>query len=190
MGFGRHVVAASIAAVLAAVPPFTTGHVTRVEAAERAEPTTRAQGARPGVPIDARHIGEWSSPTGDVRIVSPFRAPADRYSAGHRGIDLDAPVGSALTAPAQGVVAFSGPVADRNVLTIDHGGGFVSTLEPITEGLPPGTPVEAGDAVASVGTGGHATLDTVHFGVRLHGEYVNPLLLLGDVPRAVLRPCC
>ena len=47
-----------------------------------------------------------------------------------------------------------------------------------------------GKRVGTVSLGGHAPAGTFHFGVRLDGEYVNPLLLLGGVPRAVLLPCC
>ncbi|WP_275934957.1 hypothetical protein [Microbacterium testaceum] len=44
--------------------------------------------------------------------------------------------------------------------------------------------------MGGVATGGHTGPGTVHFGVRLDGEYINPLRLLGGVPRAVLLPCC
>lgn len=93
-----------------------------------------------------------------------------------------------MRAPASGIVAFSGKVADRGVVTIDHGGGLVSTLEPVERAASPGTAVTMGEPVAFVATGGHAVTGTVHFGVRLHGNYVSPLLLLGEAPRAVLLP--
>jgi hypothetical protein len=38
--------------------------------------------------------------------------------------------------------------------------------------------------------GGHSEPGTLHFGVRWEGEYINPILLLDEVPRAVLLPCC
>ena len=47
-----------------------------------------------------------------------------------------------------------------------------------------------GDEVGVVALGGHTAAGALHFGVRLDGEYINPLLLLGGVPRAVLLPCC
>jgi hypothetical protein len=87
-------------------------------------------------------------------------------------------------------VAFRGTVVDRPLLTIEHPGGFVSTFEPLLSALSPGDPVSAGDPVGIVDHGGHAAVGTVHVGVRLDGAYLNPLLLFGPVPRAVLLPCC
>jgi murein DD-endopeptidase MepM/ murein hydrolase activator NlpD len=122
--------------------------------------------------------------------VSPYVQPAHRYAPGHRGIDL-LPLGEATVAsPADGVIAFAGSVADRDLVTIDHGDGLVTTLEPVTSELAPGDAVASGEAVGRISLGGHAPPGAVHFGVRLDGEYVNPLLLLGGIPRAVLLPCC
>ncbi len=81
-------------------------------------------------------------------------------------------------------------VAGRPVVTIDHGDGLVTTLEPVTTELAVGDAVSRGSPVGGVATGGHTGPGTVHFGVRLDGEYINPLRLLGGVPRAVLLPCC
>lgn len=131
----------------------------------------------------------WTWPVeGAHEITEPFRAPAHRYGPGHRGMDIAA-VGS-LRSPASGVVAFRGTVVDRGVLTIDHGDGYVITLEPVVSDLGPGDVVEAGQIIADAAEGGHSPPGTVHIGVRLHGEYVNPRPLFGDVPRAILYPCC
>ena len=133
----------------------------------------------------------WTWPTPGTRVVlAPFRAPAHAYGAGHRGIDIEAAIGSAVAAPAPGVVAFRGIVVDRPVLTIEHDGGLVTTVEPVDSTLQPGDSVAAGDAVGVVATGGHTEPGGMHLGVRLDGMYINPLLLFGGVPRAVLLPCC
>ena len=121
---------------------------------------------------------------------APFVAPPHAYGPGHRGIDLRPTADESVRAPAAGVVAFAGPVAGRGVLTIDHGNGWVSTLEPIDASVGVGASIGAGAPVGTLTRGGHAANGDLHFGVRLHGEYVNPLLLLGGVPRAVLLPCC
>jgi murein DD-endopeptidase MepM/ murein hydrolase activator NlpD len=131
---------------------------------------------------------EWAWPTASAHVVRPYAAPAHAYGPGHRGIDLAAV--DAVRAPAEGVVAFVGTVVDRGVLTIDHGDGLVTTFEPVTSALRPGDTVTRGQEVAVVAIGGHTEPGAVHFGVRRHGEYLNPLLLLGGVPRAVLLPCC
>ena len=132
----------------------------------------------------------WVWPARPFRLERPFVAPPHEYGSGHRGLDLRPLAGDVLVAPAAGIVAFSGPVAGRGILTIDHGDGFVTTLEPIDSELTAGTPVGRGEPVGSVALGGHTDPGAVHFGVRRDGEYVNPLLLLGGVPRAVLLPCC
>ncbi|WJL95758.1 M23 family metallopeptidase [Microbacterium sp. ET2] len=138
-------------------------------------------------------VETWGWPLIPFRLVSPYIAPAHEYAPGHRGIDI-APVGSPasadVVAPADGVIAFTGQVAGRPVVTIDHGKGFVSTLEPAAGVVPPGTAVERGDVVAALAEGGHSAPGTLHFGVRWDGAYINPMLLLGGVPRAVLLPCC
>ncbi|MFT4136899.1 peptidoglycan DD-metalloendopeptidase family protein [Microbacterium sp.] len=132
----------------------------------------------------------WRWPVDAVVLTRPYEAPAHRYGPGHRGVDLAVPPGGAALAPAAGVVAFSGTVVDRGVVTIDHGDGFVTTLEPVTGAPPVGTAVAAGDLVGVVSVGGHTAAGSLHFGVREHGEYINPMLLLGGIPRAVLLPCC
>ena len=132
----------------------------------------------------------WRWPTDTIRIVVAYDAPAHAFAAGHRGIDLLAPAGSPLRAPADGVVVFVGVVVDRGVITIDHGDGHVSSLEPVDALLPRGAHVRAGDVVGLAGAGGHATPGSVHLGVRRHGQYIDPLSLLGRPPRAVLLPCC
>ncbi|MCH6229350.1 M23 family metallopeptidase [Microbacterium sp. CFH 31415] len=145
--------------------------------------------------VDARHAAGladrgWVWPSAAFRLVRPFQAPAHAYGAGHRGIDLEAVDSFEVRSPAAGTVAFSGPVAGRGILTIEHGDGLVTTLEPINSDLRPGATLRSGDAVGTIALGGHTAAGALHFGVRLHGEYVNPMLLLGDVPRAVLLPCC
>ena len=133
----------------------------------------------------------WSWPLEGPRVVAvPYRAPAHEYGAGHRGVDLPAVLGSPVLTPAAGVVAFRGTVVDRPLLTIEHPGGYVSTFEPLLSDLSPGDVVAEGDRIGVVDLGGHSRPGDLHLGVRLDGAYINPMLLLGVVPRAVLLPCC
>ncbi|WP_203579640.1 murein hydrolase activator EnvC family protein [Microbacterium hibisci] len=132
----------------------------------------------------------WTWPVRPFRLEQVFVAPAHEYGPGHRGVDLRPLSETVVRAPAGGVVAFSGEVAGRGVLTLDHGSGLVTTLEPVDSDLATGTPVAAGEPVGSIALGGHTAPGALHFGVRLDGEYINPLVLLGGVPRAVLLPCC
>lgn len=144
-----------------------------------------------GAAADAALSGRgWIWPVSAFRVVAPYVQPAHRYGPGHRGIDLEAVGSVVVVAPADGVIAFAGTVADRPLVTVDHGEGLVTTLEPVTSSLAPGAEVRRGEPVGELGLGGHTAPGALHFGVRLNGEYVNPLLLLGGIPRAVLLPCC
>jgi len=132
--------------------------------------------------------GDWLWPVAGGRsVIAPFRAPAHDYGPGHRGVDIAA--AGEVRAPADGVIAFRGVVVDRPLLTIDHGNGLVTTLEPVQSDLAPGTAVHRGDTIAAVAAGGHTPAGALHIGVRWNGAYINPMLLFGDVPRAVLLPC-
>lgn len=136
-------------------------------------------------------IGGWDWPVIAPTVVARFEAPAHEYGAGHRGIDVASSTGDpGVHAPADGVVAFAGAVAGRGVVTIDHGDGLVSTLEPVETQVSAGEAVSRGDVVAVLAAGGHAPAGTLHFGVRRDGAYINPLMLLGGIPRAILLPCC
>lgn len=133
---------------------------------------------------------DWARPVRPFHVARPFVAPGHDYGPGHRGVDVEVAADAEISAPAAGTVAFSGMVAGRGVLTIDHGGGLVSTFEPVQSTLTPGTSVGKGEHIGAVSSGGHVPLGQLHFGVRLNGAYINPMLLLGEVPRAILLPCC
>ncbi|MFK0401302.1 murein hydrolase activator EnvC family protein [Microbacterium sp. NPDC090225] len=143
------------------------------------------------IPASSAIAADWRWPLDGRRsVTAPYRAPAHAYGAGHRGIDIATVVGQEVRAPADGVVAFRGTVVDRPLLTIDHGSGYVSTYEPLDSSLSPGDAVAAGDVLGTVALGGHSAHGTLHVGVRLDGVYINPLLLFGTPPRAILLPCC
>ena len=137
-----------------------------------------------------RTLEGWQWPLTQFVIAQPYVAPAHRYGPGHRGIDLRPKILEDVAAPADGIVAFVGMVAGRGIVTIDHGGGLVTTLEPVIGTVPAGSAVAAGDVVGALGGGGHSAAGLLHFGVRKDGEYINPMILLARVPRAILLPCC
>lgn len=95
----------------------------------------------------------------------------------HRGVDLGAPAGTAISAFAGGTVAFTG----RNdtcglYLQIDHGNG-VSTFYCHCSALEvlDGQTVEAGQTVGRVGQTGNATGPHLHFAVIKDGVYLDPM---------------
>ena len=134
-----------------------------------------AGNARWGWPVAAPHV-----------VVRQFIAPAHRYATGHRGVDLAAH-GGTVYAPADGIVHFAGVVVDRPVLSIRHPGGVISSFEPVETRLTEGDPVAPGDPIGTV-IPGHCSEPCLHFGVRLDGEYVSPLLYLGGLEPSVLLP--
>lgn len=131
----------------------------------------------------------WTWPVTVPIISRAYLAPAQRWSAGHRGIDLVSEVGTPVLAPDHGVVHFAGTVVDRPVLSIRHSGGLLSSLEPVSTALAAGDPVRRGETVGAVAEpGGHCGQGCLHLGARLDGEYVSPSMLLGGVPPSVLLP--
>lgn len=153
-------------------------------------PSAVTGAAEAATPYDADGT-HWSWPLAGPRLVlEPYRAPAHEYGAGHRGVDLGASVGAVVSAPADGTVAFRGTVVDRPILTIANANGLVTTFEPLLSPLVPGDVVVSGEEIGFVDMGGHTSPGALHLGVRRNGDYVNPLLFFGEVPRAVLLPCC
>ncbi|MDJ0335674.1 M23 family metallopeptidase [Salinibacterium sp. G-O1] len=129
----------------------------------------------------------WQWPVDTPRVVvRPFIAPAGPYASGHRGIDVVAE-GGRVFAPAEGTVHFAGTVVDRPVLSIRHAGGLISSFEPVETTLRQGDAVARGDPIGTA-LPGHCSGTCLHFGVRLDGEYVSPLLYLGGVSPSVLLP--
>ena len=130
----------------------------------------------------------WLWPVAEPHAVArQYLAPATPYAAGHRGVDLSAPEGASVLAPADGVVRFAGWVVDRPVLSVTHSGGVVSSYEPVESALSEGDVVRQGDVIGTL-LPGHCRSPCLHLGVRIEGEYVSPLLFLGGQPRAVLLP--
>ena len=122
------------------------------------------------------------------RILRDFRAPVSEYAGGHRGIDVAARLGDPVYAVADGTVTFAGIVVDRPALSLTHGGGLVSSLEPVTALVAVGDAVRRGQLVGRVANGGHCGDGCVHLGARTYGRYVSPMRYLGGIPHAVLLP--
>lgn len=109
-------------------------------------------------------------------IVRPFDPPTERYGAGHRGVDIAAAPGTPVVAALPGTVTFSGAVARRGWVTVDHGGGLdttYGTLDP--RGVTAGQRVAAGQELGRLAAG----VEHLDWGARLLDEYIDPLRLLG-----------
>lgn len=122
-------------------------------------------------------------------VIRGFVAPSTRYAAGHRGIDLRTSASQEVRAPSAGVVSFAGSVAGRPVVSLAHPGDLISSFEPVFPAVSVEDSVAEGTIIGTMASGGHCEAVCLHIGVRLHGQYVSPLLYLaGDVPRAILLP--
>ena len=133
-------------------------------------------------PVDAPHT-----------VTREFRSPATAYSAGHRGIDIAVTDGQAVRSPASGQVLFAGLVAGRGVITVDHGGGVVSSFEPVRSVVSVGDSVITGEDLGVVDFADVVWSDVhacecVHLGARFRGFYVSPRVLLERARPSVLKP--
>ena len=163
----------------------------------RAARRVSAHKTRAMIPLPARAsraaaallaLAVWAWPVADpIVIARPYVAPATPYGAGHRGVDLHAAEGAEIRSPADGVVHFAGVVVDRPVLSIRHADGVISSFEPVIAVVAAGDPVQRGQLIGHLEPG-HCALPCLHLGARIDGGYVNPLLLLGGLPRSVLLP--
>src|SRR5690606_11230516 len=80
-------------------------------------------------PLPASLAWEWPL-AGIPAVVHAFDPPAKPWLSGHRGVDLAAVQGTAVLAPAAGVVGFSGVVVNREVLSITVADGLRLSFEP------------------------------------------------------------
>ncbi len=113
-------------------------------------------------------------PPSDAPVLDPFRLPDGAYGAGNRGIEYDTPAGDPVSAAAPGMVVFAGAVAGDLHITIDHGGGLRSSYSFVDQIL-----VARGDRV-DIGARIATTGGPLHFGLRLHGHYVDPADFFGS----------
>jgi murein DD-endopeptidase MepM/ murein hydrolase activator NlpD len=95
----------------------------------------------------------------------------------HEGIDVSAPMGSPIEAPAAGIVSDAGwETGYGNTITIDHGFGIVTKFAHASKLLVKnGQRVARGQRIALVGNSGLATGPHLHYEVHVNGRPVDPL---------------
>jgi murein DD-endopeptidase MepM/ murein hydrolase activator NlpD len=104
----------------------------------------------------------------------------------HYGVDVAAPVGARVRAPASGVVSLA--VSDMyftgGTLMIDHGHGLSSTLMHLNRLLvKQGDEVKQGQVVAESGATGRVTGPHLDWRMSWFGSRVDPQLLVGPMPQ-------
>ena len=105
----------------------------------------------------------------------------------HPGLDISAPLGTKILAPADGRVIFAGVKGSYgNAVTVDHGRGVVTHYGHL-EGfnVQAGQAVRRGSVLGFVGSTGRSTAPHLHYEVWLNGTNQNPLLYILDEYRSL-----
>jgi murein DD-endopeptidase MepM/ murein hydrolase activator NlpD len=99
----------------------------------------------------------------------------------HRGIDIVADTGTAIVAPADGLVSRATRVADYGkMIDLSHGFGYATRYGHLSEILVrPGQRVRRGEVIGRVGSTGRSTGPHLHYEVFRDGRRVNPWKYLG-----------
>lgn len=98
----------------------------------------------------------------------------------HAGLDIKAPAGQAVRAPAAGVVVLTGDFFfSGNAVFLAHGEGVVSLFAHLSKvTVTQGQVVKAGDLLGEVGMTGRATGPHLHWSLSLNNARVDPRLFL------------
>jgi len=105
----------------------------------------------------------------------------------HFGVDVAAPVGTPVVAPADGVItlAHEDMFFSGGTLLLDHGYGLTSSFLHLSKILvEPGQRVHQGDVIAEVGATGRVTGAHLDWRMNLFKQRLDPQLLVGPMPVA------
>ena len=104
----------------------------------------------------------------------------------HYGIDIAAPTGTTVLAPAGGVVTLAYPdmFLSGGTLIVDHGHGLSSAFLHLSRILvSEGERVAQGQAIAEVGSSGRSTGAHLDWRINLFTRRLDPMLLAGPMPK-------
>lgn len=115
--------------------------------------------------------------------VDPFTGLKDF----HPGLDISAPLGTRILAPADGVVIFAGVKGGYgNAVTVSHGRGLVTHYGHMDViNVRAGQQVRRGSVIGFVGSTGRSTAPHLHYEVWLNGSNQNPLQYILDEYRSL-----
>ena len=140
-----------------------------------------ADGSPPEQPV-----GVWPL-VPEPEVVEGFDPPEQEWGAGHRGVDLAGDVGQAVRTALAGSVSFTGVIAGKAVVVVDHG-DTRTTYEPVVASVSVGDRVARGDRLGQlVLPGSHCfPRACLHWGWIRGEAYLDPLLLVGGGPVRLL----
>jgi beta-lactamase regulating signal transducer with metallopeptidase domain len=134
---------------------------------------------------------EFRGPIISGQISSKFGTERPKLSAvPHRGIDLKAPRGTPVRAPADGVVVtaeapFSEAPRYGTVVILDHGNGWRTLYAHLDSiAVKRGDKVRSGDTIGGLGSTGVATGPHVHVEVHHDGERMDPASVITQLVAA------
>ena len=101
----------------------------------------------------------------------------------HAGLDVAAPLGAKVVAPANGTISLTGSFYfNGNTVFIDHGEGLLSMMCHLSKiEVHDGDTVTKGQEIGRVGATGRATGPHLHWSVSLNGDRVDPSAVLASV---------
>jgi murein DD-endopeptidase MepM/ murein hydrolase activator NlpD len=106
----------------------------------------------------------------------------------HYGLDIAAPTGTEVRAPADGVVTLADAdmYYEGGLIFIDHGQGFTSGfLHMSAVSVAVGDRVAQGDVIGEVGAGGRSTGAHLDWRIKWHNRYIDPALTLELQPASL-----
>ena len=100
----------------------------------------------------------------------------------HTGVDLAAPKGTPIRAPADGVIVATGEYFfNGRTVFIDHGQGLISMYNHMDHiAVTTGETVKRGQRIGEVGMTGRVTGPHLHWGVSLNDVLVDPLIFVPE----------
>lgn len=104
-----------------------------------------------------------------------------RWGRMHEGVDMAAPVGTPIYAPADGVIIFAGWQSGYGrLIKIQHEFGIETRYGHLNAiRVEVGQRVSRGDRIGDMGNSGRSTGPHLHYEIRVGGEPLNPMIYIG-----------
>jgi murein DD-endopeptidase MepM/ murein hydrolase activator NlpD len=146
-------------------------------AASGSHPNSAVQSLIDNPPLDSNNVPSIWPVRGTVTGGFGERLdPLNGEGAFHSGMDIAAPAGTPVQAPAEGIVFSSGPDSGYgNAVLIDHGFGITTKYGHLSRvDVVIGQEVKRGQIIGAVGETGRTTGPHLHYEVHIHETPVNP----------------